>query len=56
VLQQSRFSSCEQADGYLERVHIDVAGPKTVKSAGGKECEHVVVDDYTRALYTKPLC
>jgi hypothetical protein len=39
----------------MERVHVDVAGPIPVTSAGGKVCEYVVVDDHTRAVYTKPL-
>ena len=39
-----------------ERIHIDVAGPMPIKSVRGKEYEYVVVDDHTRALYTKPLC
>ena len=26
-----------------------------VKSVGGMEYEHIVVDDYTRAVYTRPL-
>jgi transposase InsO family protein len=37
------------------RVHIDVAGPMEVQSAGGKAYEYVVVDDYTRAVYTRAL-
>ena len=36
-----------------DRVHIDVAGPMTTKSAGGQEYEYI--DDYNRALYTNPL-
>ena len=32
---------------YLERVHIDIAGPMPVKSAGGREYVYVIVDDYT---------
>ena len=32
---------------YLERVHINIAGPMPVKSAGGKEYLYVVMDDYT---------
>jgi GAG-pre-integrase domain len=39
----------------LGRVHIDIAGPMLVKSAGGKECEYIVVDTTvvrcTRAHY-----
>ena len=37
----------QQASRYLERVHINIAGPMPVKSAGGKEYLYVVVDDYT---------
>ena len=31
------------------------AGPMQVKSVGGKEYKYIVVDDYTRAVYTRPL-
>ena len=37
------------------RVHIDIAGPMQVKSAGGKEYRYIVVGDYTRAVYARPL-
>ena len=40
---------------YLERVHIDIAGPVPVKSAGGREYLYVVVDDCMRTIYAKPL-
>ena len=43
------------ASRYLGRVHIDIAGPMPVKSVGGWEYVYVVVDDYTRAVYTKSL-
>jgi len=39
----------------LDRVHIDIAGPMPTKSAGRKEYEYIVVDDYSRAVYTRPL-
>ena len=45
----------ERATEYLERVHIDIAGPMPVVSAGGREYIYVIVDDYTRAVHTKPL-
>ena len=32
-----------------------VAGPMQVKSASGRDYEYIVVDDYTRAVYTRPL-
>jgi len=44
-----------RAGEFLERVHIDIAGPMPVKSAGGKSYLYIVVDDYTRAVYVKPL-
>ena len=44
------------ASKYLECVHIDIAGPMPIKSAGGREYMYVIVDDYTQAVYTKPLC
>ena len=40
---------------YLERVHVDIVGPMPVQSAGGKEYVYVVVDDFSRAVYTQPL-
>jgi len=40
---------------YLGRVHIDISGPMQVKSASGKEYEYIAVDDYSRAMYTRPL-
>jgi transposase InsO family protein len=45
----------ERATEYLGRVHIDVAGPMEVQSARGKVYEYVVVDNHTRAVYTRPL-
>ena len=44
-----------RATEYLERVHIDIAGPMPVRSAGGKEYLYVVVDDYTRTVYARHL-
>jgi len=44
-----------RAEVYLERVHIDVAGPMPTKLAGGMEYEYIVLDDYSRAVYTHPL-
>ena len=42
-----------QACKYLERVHVDTAGPISVASARGRE--YVSVEgDYTRAVYTRP--
>jgi hypothetical protein len=45
----------ERAGEYLRRVHIDIAGPMPVRSASGKEYGYIVVDDYSRAVYTRPL-
>ena len=44
-----------RAGEYLERVHIDIAGPMPVRSAGEKVYLYLVVDNYTRAVYVKPL-
>ena len=44
-----------RASEYLERVHIDIAGPMPVKSTGGREYLYVVMDDCTRTVYAKPL-
>ena len=44
-----------RASEYLGRVHIDIIGPMPVKSAGGREYVYVVVDGYTRAVYTRAL-
>jgi len=35
--------------------HSDIAGPVLTKSASGKEYEYIVVDDYSRAVYMRPL-
>ena len=43
-----------RAEEYLGRVHTVIAGPMQ-KSAGGREYEYIVVDDYTRAVYTQPI-
>jgi len=40
-----------RADEYLERVHVEVAGPMPVKSAGWKETSMQSLDDYTRTMY-----
>lgn len=45
----------ECTEEYLGRVHIDIAGPMQVQSAGGKSYEYVAVDDFNRAVYTQPL-
>ena len=45
----------KQASKYLEQVHINIAGPMPIKSAGGREYVYVIVDDYTQAVYTKLL-
>lgn len=42
-------------EDYLGRVHIDIAGPMQVQSAGGKLYEYIDVDNYSRAVYTCPL-
>jgi len=44
-----------RAGAYLDQVHIDIAGPVPTKSAGGQEYEYIVVDDYSRAVYARPL-
>src|SRR5258706_7975306 len=45
-----------QAGKYLEQVHIKAAGPMLVTLARGREYVYVVVDDYTEAVYTRPVC
>ena len=39
----------------LSRVHIDIADPMPVASAGGREYMYIVMDDSTRAVYARPL-
>ena len=46
---------CEQTEEYLGWVHVDIAGPMLVQSAGGKLYEYVAVDNYSRTVYTRPL-
>ena len=47
-----RLQGRSRAEEYLGRVRIDIAGPMQVKSAGGREYKYIVVDDYTRGVYT----
>ena len=35
-------------------MHIDIVGAIPTKSVGGREYAYTVVDDYTRAAYTRP--
>jgi len=44
-----------RATEYLERVHVEIAGPMHVPSAGGRLYLCVAVDDYTRGVYTRSL-
>ena len=44
-----------RATEYLEQVHIDSAGPMPVRSAGGKEYLYVIMDNFTRTVYARPL-
>jgi len=41
-----------RATEYFERVHVGIAGPMHVPSAGGGLHLYVAVDDYTHAVYT----
>jgi len=43
-----------RAGVYLDRDHVDIAGPVPMKSAGGKDYEYIVVNDYSRVVYTCP--
>ena len=36
-------------------MHIDIADPMPVNSAGGREYLYVIVDDFTRTVNAKPL-
>jgi len=36
-------------------VHVDIAGPMPIVLAGEREYGYVVVDDYSRAVYRRPL-
>jgi len=53
ALQRNWSIYCGQANKYLKRVHINIAGPMPVASTGGKSYMYVVVDDYTRTIYAK---
>ena len=44
-----------RATKYLERLHVNIAGPMHVPSARGSLYLYVAVDDYTHAVYTQPL-
>ena len=45
----------KRSSRYLERVHLDIAGPMPVRPVGVREYVYVIVDDYTRAVYMKLL-
>ena len=45
----------ERTEEYLGPVHVDIAGPMQVKSAGGKEYEYIAVDYYSRVVYMRRL-
>jgi hypothetical protein len=45
----------QRANEYLGRVLIDVMGMVQVPLAGGKPNEDIAMDNYTHAVYTKPL-
>ena len=40
---------------YLERVYVDIAGLIPVTSVGGCDYLHIVVNDFARMVYTRPL-
>jgi len=44
-----------RATEYLERVHVEIAGPMHVPSARGRLYLYVAVDNHTRAVYTRSL-
>ena len=44
-----------RATEFLERVHIDIAGPMPTRSAGGCEYLYVLVDDCTRVVWMRAL-
>ena len=50
---QREGPNCVEA--YLDRVHIEIAGPAPARSAGGKEYAYIVVDDHMRAVHMRPL-
>ena len=41
-----------RATEYLERVHVEIAGPMHVLSARGRLYLYVAVDDYSRGLHS----
>ena len=46
---------CGRASECLKCVHIDIAGPIPVTSLGGRAYLLVVMDGYSRAVYSRPL-
>ena len=41
-----------RATEYLGQVHVDIAGPMYIPSAGGRLYLYVAVDDYSRGLHS----
>jgi len=52
---QGRAKSCRSVAGSSPHRLSGAKCPQPTKSAGGKEYEYIVVDDYSRAVYTRPL-
>ncbi len=44
-----------RASERVSRVHVDTAGPMPIVLASEREYGYVVVDDYSRAVYRRPL-
>jgi len=44
-----------RASERVSRVHVDTAGPMAIVLAGEREYGYVVVGDYSRAVYRRPL-
>jgi len=56
VLQRNQYSSrTRKGEVVQERTWLESTSRLPTKSAGGKEYEYIVVDDYSRAVYTRPL-
>jgi len=52
---QGRAKSCRSVPGSSPNRHSEAKCPRPTKSAGGIEYEYIVVNEYGRAVYMRPL-
>jgi len=52
---QGKAKSCRSVPGSSPDRHSEAKCPRPTKLAGGKGYDYIVVDDYSRVVYTRPL-